>query len=169
MGLDITTYSGLKRVEPQPEFEDTPDGMTRIFINPDFTERADGLQGGYYTFDADDGFQAGSYGGYGDWREQLAEFAGYPAVEHKSAWNKSPRLLHAASCWCGAIGPFSELIHMADNEGTIGPITSAKLARDFADHQAKADEHHDLWFRQKYAEWRAAFELAANGGAVSFH
>lgn len=169
MGLDISFYSGLKRVEPQPDCEDTPDGMARIYVNPDFPERADGLQDGYYTFDQDDGFAAGSYSGYGIWREQLAELAGYPAVEHRSRWDPKPRMLHAASCWQGATGPFSELIHMADNEGTIGEVTAAKLARDFAENQAKADQHYDSWFRRRYADWRRAFELAANAGAVSFH
>lgn len=168
MGLDITVYSGLKRVEPQPECEDTPDGMAHIYVNPDFPERADGLQNGYYAFDADDGFAAGSYGGYGQWRNTLAWLAGYPAVRHESSY-KPPEESYAAGAWAEAEGPFYELIHFADNEGTIGPLTSAKLAKDFADFQAKADKCEDAWFRNKYADWRKAFEMAANGGCVSFY
>jgi hypothetical protein len=39
---------------------------------------------------------------------------------------------------------------------------------DFAEFQSKADECDDH-FTLKYAEWRKAFEMAADGGAVSFH
>lgn len=72
---------------------------------------------------------------------------------------------HAAGAWQAEGGPFWELIHFADNEGTIGPATAAKLAKDFAEFQAEADKLEDdveaRWFREKYADWRKAFEVAA--------
>lgn len=54
-------------------------------------------------------------------------------------------------------------------EGVIGSSVSAKLAKDFADFQKDADAHEDRNFREKYAEWRKEFEMAADDGAVSFH
>lgn len=53
----------------------------------------------------------------------------------------------------------------------IGPKTSAKLAMDFAAFQEKADlfDWSDEYYANKYADWRRAFELAADGGAVCFH
>lgn len=169
MGLDCTAYRQIKRVEPQPECEDTPDDMARLSVNQDFPGRADDIEDGIYTYGDAFRFAAGSYSGYGIWREQLAKFAGYPAVSHDSIRGES-RMLHAAGAWAATGGPFWELIHFADNEGTIGATVAAKLAKDFADFQAQADafEDGDGWFQTKYAEWRKAFEMARDSGAVDF-
>lgn len=171
MGLDCSAYRQIKRVEPQPEFEDTPDDMVNLFVNPDFPGRADEIKDGLYTYAEEFDFAAGSYSGYNTWREQLAKLAAYPAVRHESR-GCEVRRLHSAGAWAATGGPFWELIHFADNEGTIGAAVAAKLAKDFADFQSKADAFeeadHDGWFRAKYAEWRKAFEMAADGGAVDF-
>jgi hypothetical protein len=168
MGLDISVYSKIQRIEPQPEYEDTPDDVAHLCANPDFPGRADEIKDGYYTFDASDDFAAGSYSGYNDWRDQLAELAGYPAVLHEAGY-KPPEMSHSAGAWEVEAGPFWELIKFADNEGTIGAAVAAKLAKDFAEFQPKADAHADAWFRSKYADWRRAFEMAADHGAVDFH
>jgi hypothetical protein len=70
--------------------------------------------------------------------------------------------------------PFYELIWFADNEGTIGPEAAADLLVDFREHaEAYADANRDVaksqFFREKYAEWTRACELAANGGLIVFH
>lgn len=168
MGLDITAYGKIQRIEPQPEYEDTPDDVARLYVNPDFPGRADDIEDGYYTYGTSHDFAAGSYGGYNVWRNQLAELAGYPAVRHEAGY-KPPEMSHAAAAWEVDAGPFWELIHFADNEGCIGTAVSAKLAKDFAEFQSKADAHPDGLFWSRYAEWRRAFELAADGGAVDFH
>lgn len=166
MGLDCTAYRQIKRVEPQPECEDTPDDMARLYVNPDFPGRADEIQDGIYTYAAAFRFAAGSYSGYGEWRDQLAKFAGYKPIAREHSQ-------YAAGAWAETGGPFWELIHFADNEGTISAVVAAKLAKDFADFQARADAFSvagdDRWFHQKYAEWRTAFEMARDGGAVDFH
>jgi hypothetical protein len=75
--------------------------------------------------------------------------------------------------------PFVELICFSDCEGSIGPETSAKLAKDFADYEEQAREwakdryadwhdEFDWWF-SKYENFKRAFELAAQGGFVMFH
>jgi len=114
------------------------------------------------AFEAEDemGFRAGSYGGYNEWRNDLAILAGHESA--KEAWNS------------GAKGrPFFELIHFSDCEGVMNSLVCAKLAKDFADNQAKVDAMTDCddgnWFKEKYAEWRRAFEMAADNGAVEFH
>jgi len=113
------------------------------------------------------GLHAGSYGGYNRWREQLAELAGYPAGDYEQYGRTYQS--HCVPCWNGEAGPFSELINFSDCEGVIGASVSAKLAKDFADFQPKADAHEDDRFRMKYAEWRQAFEMASDSGAVDFH
>lgn len=169
MGLDITAY---RKLSPAPGAQLDEDGnpqewQTHFHAHPssiNFTEenwpgRSAGIEtGGVYTFADSLGFRAGSYGGYGDWRRTLARFAGWSKIE--DAWDKKT-------------GPFIELIDFADNEGVIGPVVAAKLAKDFADNQERADAfaetEEDSWWGEQYAKWREAFEMAADGGAVDFH
>jgi hypothetical protein len=160
MGLDISAYSKIRRL-PLPTDEDHSGEHARIYPNPDFPEQAEGIEDGYYEYEHGMDFRAGSYSGYNEWRNELARLAGYAPVER----DHSP---YAAGAWQKKSGPFWELINFADNEGCIGPKTSAKLAKDFAEFQHNADLHPDEWFRAKYAEWRKAFELAADAGAVDF-
>lgn len=112
------------------------------------------------------GFQAGSYSGYNRWRENLCLFA--HGVDPETIW-------FAEDVWEGK--PFFELILFSDAQGTIGPETSAKLAKDFAFYELHClsraqeipDEGEREWFIEKYEDWRAAFELAAQDGFVIFH
>jgi hypothetical protein len=39
---------------------------------------------------------------------------------------------------------------------------------DFEAFQSKADKHEDQWFRDKYKNFKTAFQLASDGGAVKF-
>jgi hypothetical protein len=173
MGLDIMAYRKLTPANGNEAFYETgelkyEDGWTQFYKNLDFPGRADDIQD-CHAYKAEDSevFYAGGYGGYGRWRDQLAELAGYPLTKYMQYGQEQQS--YAAACWEGAEGPFSELINFSDCEGVIGAAVSAKLAKDFADHQAKADAHQDERFRSKYAEWRKAFEMAADGGAVRFH
>lgn len=83
---------------------------------------------------------------YTQWREQLTRLVGHTP---------------------GRPGPFRELLDWSDCEGTLGPITCAKLAQDFKamDHFA-AYEDADFFFI--YRNMRHAFEAAADQGAVTF-
>jgi hypothetical protein len=73
-------------------------------------------------------------------------------------------------CWENhSTGPFYELINFFDNEGTLGPVVAAKLAKDFADHRSKAEQVEDVFFVESYREWDKAFQMAAKQGAVEFH
>jgi hypothetical protein len=73
--------------------------------------------------------------------------------------------------------PFMELIAFSDCGGTIGPASSAKLAKDFTDHReavlekARSELGGDLsaWFCDRYDDWQRAFATAAQGGFVMFH
>lgn len=154
MGLDISAYRKLTRTDVtlwqfNSEWQTYANTHRAIPPNNDWPERAPEFEEtAVYTYEESFGFRAGSYGGYSLWREQLAALAGYPAV---------------------TAGPFYELINFSDCEGVIGAAVSAKLAKDFAAFQEKADAHEDEWFRDRYAKWRQAFEMAADGGCVDFH
>lgn len=160
MGLDITAYRNLQPADPEQAFDENGDmvwdgNYTQVYVNDNFLGRHEPLQDRMaYTHEDSFSFRAGSYSGYNAWRNELAVLAGF----------KSDR-----DAWDATEGPFWELICFSDCEGTIGSIVSKKLAQDFADYQEKADLVDDEWFKSKYAEWRAAFEMAADNGAVDFH
>lgn len=179
MGLDITAYSGLTKIdcvfdadgEPiDPQTRESIDYDFRAYLNPDFPGRADDIEHhAVYTAEDAFGLHAGSYSGYNGWRNSLAELAGYPAAPVDRYNTGNVQMRHDQGAWNADGGPFWELINFSDCEGVIGSAVSAKLASDFAAFQEKADAHHNEYFREKYAGWRKAFEMAANKGAVSFH
>jgi hypothetical protein len=162
MGLDITAYEKLEWLREIPEDWDHEEDETSLYRIEAFAKSCDGLRNGIYRYSGEThGFRAGSYSGYNEWRRQLARLVG---TVPEAVWKGAP---------CAAFG---ELIHNADNEGFIGPTTSAKLAKDFADWQTRAEKfaaecHADDggWFLGKYNDWRKAFELASKGGAVALH
>lgn len=174
MGLDIIAYSKLVKdicitldEDGQPSLEDW-NTHAKAWINPDWPERGTGLEhNAWYTFGESMSFRAGSYSGYNDWRERLAQLAGYPATETASA-SLGARSLHSAACWNGATGPFSELIDFSDCEGSLGPEVSKKLLADFIEFEPMASAIGGRFY-DLYAEWKKAFELAADGGMVCFH
>ncbi|WP_024516984.1 hypothetical protein [Bradyrhizobium sp. Tv2a-2] len=180
MGLDITAYTRLTKIENPTLDEDGfyDDGFQATASVIEWTEqnwpgRTAGIETGAVYDCADSfGFRAGSYSGYNAWREQLAKMAGYPLGHYDGQVGQ--RESHCVACWNGQTGPFAELINFADNEGTIGPVVSAKLAKDFAEHQEKAEQWAQSlldgdWFIAKYRDWRKAFEMASDNGAVDFH
>lgn len=88
-------------------------------------------------------FRAGSYSVYNEWRDMLNDFKGTEA--------------------------FQELINFADNEGVIGLIVSKKLYKDFQKYEAEAESaFDDSYFYTLYVDWKKAFELASQNGAVQF-
>lgn len=158
MGLDITAYRKLKLVE-NPHIEEYGEpvnwetewrpGSSMEWSEKHFPGRGEGIDPQVvYTWEEQFRFRAGSYSGYNWWRKKLDEFAGNVA--------------------------FQELINFADNEGVIGYIVASKLAKDFSDYADKAKQYStklddgEYWL-SKYEEWRKAFEMAADGGAVDFH
>lgn len=169
MGLDISAY---RKLSPAPDAA-MEDGCvvewdkyaqfhqsSLDWTKEHWPHHADGIQAGVYSFAEKIGFRAGSYSGYNSWRRKLAQFAFGKPVEE--VWESNEP------------GPFIELIHFADNEGVIGPTVAAKLAKDFAEHQERAEQYAatipdgDYWLA-KYKDWRKAFDIAADNGAVDFH
>ena len=158
MGLDISTYRKIKKLDVLFNADHEPvDPITRVeldcddwfqaYKNPDFPARADDIEDrAVYGFEESDGFRAGSYGGYNSWRDTLAKMAGYALEKYDAGYGE--RESYCVECWGGDEGPFSELINFSDAEGVIGTAVSAKLAKDFADYQGKADAHSNDRFRK---------------------
>lgn len=175
MGLDITAYSNLKAVgqhEKDPELNDgEPGSLTSwcyydnhvsayvydsfplSFLAVPILERRDDLLiGGCYEITEatqTHGFRAGSYGGYGRWREQLQEKYNPDRKETE---------------------PFFELIWFADNAGTIGSLAAQNLLADF---EAYGPDHElgalDDPYNGPFADFHKACKLAAEDGLIAFH
>lgn len=177
MGLDIAIYQNLKMAKGNEAFDDKgelkwDENWVQFYVNPDFPGRANEIEDGKaYKGEYVNRFRAGSYGGYGVWRNTLAQLAGYPEFEYDDEFTNSKRKSHAAYGWYHPDEklPFIELINFTDCEGVIGAEICAKLAKDFAEFQEKADQHKDDYFTKKYGAWRRAFEAASKNGVVEFH
>lgn len=163
MGLDVYSYKGLFEAVGNEALNSDgrvnyEGGWFRIVVDPDFPGREDHLKDQHlYNAKERDDFGL-AYGAFQEFREWLAILAGWPDYDAAVEADE---------------GPFWELLCFGDTDGTFGPITSAKLARDFATYQAKAfdvehkgydDEHH----RDYYSYFREAFEMASENGAVRF-
>lgn len=170
MGLDITFYERMTKVSVELDADGEPkeasgnwawyDEHTDVYINPDFPTRADGMQGGWHKSEGGSEHLCIGYGSYSQWHDDLAMAAlGVPAMK----------------VWEGAVteGPFVELINFSDCEGTLGPRTCAKLAKDFDDWETKIkgmiDEGTRDYFMKKYREFQVGLTLAADSGAACFH
>lgn len=178
MGLDITAYSRIWPIDAvenengeaiDPRSGEEVSFTFRAYVNPDFPGRADEIESRAF-YGAVDWLDFGmGYSEYNHWRNSLAELAGYPAVPADIYWTGGNHMRHDRGAWNADSGPFWELINFSDCEGTIGTKVAAKLAADFAQFDAQAAERKNIRFYERYREFRAAFELAAEGGAVRFH
>jgi len=181
MGLNVHAYRQIRKLDVLFDADGQPvDPLTRApvegdyfraTVNSDFPSQAEGVEHrGVYAFADEDHFWSGGYGHYGRWRETLAKLAGYTAVLHERVpgFKPSEVMSHTVGAFEVEDGPFHELVCFSDCEGCIGTVVSAELARDFAEWDDRAKATGDAWFYEKYAEWRRCFEMAADGGAVTF-
>jgi hypothetical protein len=174
MGLDITAYSKVRKLQDLPRLEDGDidwdeigDEKIIVTANPDFHERAEGIEEGLYACDGEKHcFRAGSYGGYNTFRNMLAQ-VGMGAADFE-VWGQP-------GTYSGE--PFFELVNFSDCEGMIGPKTCAKLYQDFlslkdtfyAQMDAGGDESYAEYYKQKYEDWTEAFRIGQDAGFVDFH
>lgn len=174
MGLDITAYTKVKLIETLEDIEEWEtkywmadnDTQTDYIYSGYFKdgnyhkEWAEGLEpGGVYKYEDCHSFRAGSYSGYNRWREWLSMLG--LGVMPETVW-KNAKLYENK--------PFYRLINFSDCEGIISSKFSKELAKHFADHQSIVDaSDSDEYYKEKYTDWRKAFELAADNGYVSFH
>lgn len=165
MGLYIKACRNIKLIghaQDVDEFDERYDYKVAAYVASvsmqEFPEHATGLEpNGVYSFDEKFTFEAGSYSGYQEWREWLAETVF--GVSARVIWDNPQKYVGQ---------PFVELIDFSPTEGYINASISAKLAKDFADHQAVSDNHPDEMDRQRYNGFRKAFEIASDSGFVDF-
>lgn len=164
MGLEVTFYERVELVEAMTEAEaedhpDPPDDCVTLFLDDPSRKQHDGMPEGVYRPSGAVVGLSASYGGYGRWRAALAQMLG---TSDRAIW-ADPRP-----------GPFVELIDFADHAGFFGPKTAAKLARDFVEHRARAEQFaaslgdRAAWFLGGYDDWARGFAAVGPEGVVRF-
>jgi hypothetical protein len=132
----------------------------------DYRLHEDGLPFGIFRYTGEcQQFRVGPYSSFDDFKGLLIQMTGRTAYELCAALDAKHRPTESSF-------PFGGLICSAC-PGAIGPKTSARLAKDFADWEPSAvafaatlPEGERDWFLEMYREWKLAVELAADGGAV---
>jgi len=167
MGLSIFAFTKLQPLpadQRQAVDDGEIDGVT-FYDNLDFTGRAEGVNCALAYVEQEPFPVAGmSYGRYANWRNWLAQALGYPQA---TGGGYHPPMHIYGMLRDAAVGaPFIELVYFSDCEGTIGPVVSAKLAKDFDDFAGKLEG--DARQLHVYEQFRKGFHLAADGGAVKF-
>ena len=191
MGLDISVISQIKPIYIPEDIElwsdeyydweekqDIEGSVWNFQPNTYFPEQSKGLPKGFgYGTGEEYSFRAGSYSGYGEWRDLLARVA--LDMGSEGVWNK----IDSGEGYSEI--PFSEQLNFSDADGIIGPVASKKLYNDYVSYEKdimkKLDRYYlkyeDFeidgetyqWFKQKYNDWKEAFRIASNNGAVIFH
>jgi hypothetical protein len=166
MPLHVVAYQSL-----QPLFAETDEKLNefrqQMFVvkdpklvalskHPIFPERADYFPSGFFRSTGEVfATSLGTHSNYASFKNGTADaFAG----RSLSAIFEEP-----------SPGPFFELLYFKENPNRtiIGPKTSEKLVRDFADHRSQAEGLGGSFF-ERYKILNAAFELASRSGAVCF-
>lgn len=166
MGLTITGYCCLEAIE-SPRLDTACDPLDSWVVRfrdaPHYPEHSAGLDTSRayrflntYEFDV-------SYVDFEIWREQLAKFAGYPAVK------KSGHVRHVYGAQQVTSGPFRELLDFSMTEGTIGPKVSRKLCEDFDRFMVSVPIQERRLFAWLFKECYLVFSIAQHDGAVKFH
>lgn len=178
MGLDVTAYRGLKAIDCvfdadgeliDPQTREPLENCLQLgYQHSDHAERSADIDlAAVYSYDkAMDGPSLG-YGRYSNWRNQLAELAGYTPLPDEERGGSELR--HDMGAWMSDGGPFWELIHFSDCEGTLGTAVCQKLAKDFKDFEDKASTFLDETFLSRYQEFHKLFDFASDNGVVKFH
>ena len=181
MGLDIYYYSNLVKYDKKDdEDEDELYDKCAIYTyNPNFKYQLGSLEDNTYyiktNLSKNGHFSAGAYSSYRYWRNMLAKMAGYDSAEN--VWNNFDSHLRLVKLKrlnneVVNINPFYELICFSDAESSIGPEISKKLHKDFAAFDKDALEYavnNNKFFYELYCDFKKAFEVASENGAVSFH
>jgi len=167
MGVQVTGFQSLQVlfVETDEQLEELrremfvvkDPNLIALSKHPVFPERADYFPSGFFRSTGEthkcDAWGTADYAGF---KKILAEkFYGRPL----------PAIFEEP-----LPGPFFELLYFQENgqHYMMGPKTSEKLARDFADSRSQAEGLGGAFFNM-YAHLQKACELSSRSGAVRFN
>ena len=153
MGLNISAYSNIRFLHNN--IGDSKGAY--LYVNEHFKDRADGLVDGYYDFDEEYYFRAGSYSGHSKCRELAAKALGFTVIEEY--WDE-----------CTPETPLYDLLNFSDCEGTIGPLCAKRLYESITKHKTRILERvgENQYFLGWLEDFQRAAKLAMQNGAISF-
>lgn len=174
MGLDISVYKEIdfesfqsRSGKSEEELDELYDNMLYLYNSYNPYNQSDNIREGFYNYEKREfNFRAGSYSGYNMFREILCE--SFYELKPEVIWGNITKYKD---------GDFIELINFSDCEGFIGPKTSKKLFNDFVKNEDKFNSFLDTkinenttkdYYKEKYQEWKKAFEIASEDGVVRF-
>jgi hypothetical protein len=164
MGLDVYAYEIITVLPAHDRNDECYEDESHVATRSDFEHSwgsipHDGKEGACVEVSGKEmHFRAGSYSGYGEWRDGLSQAA--MGVSASTVWGD--REGHAGE-------PFYELIDFSDCDGVFGPEVCAKLAKDFQEHRHDVRPSlEEQWMVPLYDKWQEAFSLAAGRGMVKF-
>jgi len=147
MGLNIKAYSQARFVIPYPQ-DGNYDDSVHVAISPgllkDFPERADGLQPGLYTATEASSTLSISYGGWSEWRAQVATVVLCRPVSPVSVIDM--RALAATEN-----RPLGHLLCFTDCYGVLGSLTCARLVHETAGVRSRFESAHPNEIAAPYA------------------
>lgn len=162
MGLDISAYSKIERVEDEDE--------AIVFVKrgtPQMDQAQDIEEGMFINSKSCEShfFRAGSYSGYNDFRNLLCEIM--HGITAKELWTK-PEVFEGKE--------FYNLINFSDCEGHFGPTVAKKLHEDFVKYRYKfinglneKGHYEGYHYTRVYDDFMLGFEIASKGGVLIFH
>lgn len=182
-GLDVTMYRDLKFISDdldlwgEGKFDSViPEGFEEVLLYPNhhFPEQGEGIKCGIYSGMSGHSFQAGSYSGYGWFREILCECMNGCIPEY--VWQVRSGNREKAYAF-----RFAYLISFSDCEGVLNHETCIKLhseftqeaREEFVSYVAKEfcdDKPYQIQFTKKWDDWMKVFKEAAKSpdGVVVF-
>lgn len=196
MGLDITAYKNIEKVEvieheisnedyTDIEIEVLNNAKTSVFKVYElsyFKEHLGSLEeNSYYVYEDDFDMRAGSYSGYGNWRNELARVV--CKVHNIEPINVDPYKKHddngrdrtfSETIWnlpSDTTIPLYKFINFSDCEGFIGTEYCKIIYQELLDieNNFKEENSNNEYFIRKFDEWLIAFEYGSENGCIQFH
>jgi len=179
MGLDVKAFRKVERVADWPADAGSMDdiaeydfnasayiwqGMAVTDISPAYDRhipaRRRALTSGLYRYAGKLNGYSGSYSGYNDWRNWLAQ-ARYGMAD-REVWTRCER---DPAFEDGA----ALLINFSDCEGFIDAPTATRILADLRAHEEdilrQARSEYDA---ERFRQWMTMLEMAADGGMLEF-
>jgi len=193
VGLKVEAYSQLELADNEVD-----ERVVEIDILLAFADRAPELvKGGVYRYATTFSFNVGGYRWYGNFRDALSRYICVPPHQAvlKAETREAERPLRPVFDLLNQ--PFCELLNFSDCVGTIGAGVCTKLARDFTEHEfsfrrrietvtrltlegmrddrGQCGNATDMSvteiacdFAELYGNFKRAFQIGAESGAVKF-
>lgn len=164
MGLDVSAYKNIKKVENPRMGEDgyliydeEQEGYILAYTLEGFEDRIKNLEWqSYYKGESTKFGVSCSYGGHNRFRESICKMFG---ITPDIIWNN--REAHKEH-------PFYELVDFADNEGVLDYECASKLHGDFLDYQEIAEAKLNKHEYNHYCKWIDVLKAASENGCVVF-